>query len=171
MKDRVREALFSILGPKIEGKYAVDLFAGTGALGLEAVSRGASGALFLESHRPTAALLRQNILQLGVQDCCQVLIADTFIWFRRGPDLPSTPWLVFCSPPYEFYRTRRKEMLELIGGLLQRAPPESLLVVEADGRFDPQLLPDPDQWDIRYYRPTVLAIWHKSHTSEAGVET
>ncbi|MCS7304848.1 MAG: RsmD family RNA methyltransferase [Thermoguttaceae bacterium] len=161
MKDRVREALFSILGQRIEGKYVLDLFAGTGALGLEAMSRGASGALFLEYHRPTAALLRENITLLGLQECCQVLPVDTFIWFRRRPDLPSTPWLVFCSPPYEFYQTRQKEMLELIGGLLHQAPPESLFVVEADSRFDFRLLPHPDQWDIRHYRPAVLAIYQK----------
>ena len=54
MKDRVREALFNLLGNAVEGKIAIDLFAGTGALGLEALSRGASRAVFIERHRPTA---------------------------------------------------------------------------------------------------------------------
>jgi|YNPBryunderm2012_1023409.scaffolds.fasta_scaffold01057_2 16S rRNA (guanine966-N2)-methyltransferase len=161
MKDRVREALFSILGQRIEGKYVLDLFAGTGALGLEAISRGASAALFLEYHRPTAARLRENIARLGLEQCCQVLPVDTLIWFRRGPVLPTTPWAVFCSPPYDFYQTRQKDMLELIGGLIQQAPAESLFVVEADARLDLRLLPHPDQWDIRQYRPTVLAIYQK----------
>ncbi len=161
MKDRVREALFSILGQRIEGKYGIDLFAGTGALGLEALSRGASYALFLEHHRPTAGLLRDNIAMLGVQDRSQVLPVDTFVWFRRGPNLPETPWVVFCSPPYEFYQTRQEEMVRLIGGLVEAAPSESLLVVEADTRFDFGLLPNPQGWDIRPYRPAVLGIYQK----------
>jgi len=164
MKDRVREALFSILGLRIEGKYVLDLFAGTGALGLEAISRGASAALFLEYHRPTAARLRENIAQLGLEDCCQVLPVDTLIWFRRGPVLPATAWAVFCSPPYDLYQTRQKDMLELIGGLIRQAPSESLFVVEADARFDLRLLPDAEQWDIRQYRPAVLAIYQKPVT-------
>jgi len=162
MKDRVREALFSILGQRIEGKWVVDLFAGTGALGLEALSRGAVGALFLEHHRPTAALLRENIVLLGVSDRCQVLPVDTFTWFRRRPDLPKTPWAVFCSPPYDVYQTRQKDMLLLIGGLTTQSPQESLFIVEADHRFDLALLPESGQWDIRHYRPAVLAIYQKS---------
>lgn len=161
MKDRVREALFSILGDRIQDKYVLDLFAGTGALGLEAISRGASGALFLEYHRPTATLLRENIRLLKVEDRCQVLPVDTFIWFRRRPGLPRIPWIVFCSPPYEFYQTRQAQMLELIGGLMDQAPGESIFIVEADTRFDLRQLPYPEQWHIRHYRPTVLAIYYK----------
>src|SRR5437868_14777408 len=57
MKDRVREAVFNLLGPQIAGSHAIDLFAGTGALGLEAISRGASKATFIERHLPTAKLI------------------------------------------------------------------------------------------------------------------
>src|SRR5262249_42961688 len=56
MKDRVREALFNLIGPNVRGMHAIDLFAGTGALGLEAISRGAAGATFIERHYPTAEL-------------------------------------------------------------------------------------------------------------------
>src|SRR5687768_13415002 len=55
MKDRVREAVFNLIGPRVVGKRAIDLFAGTGAIGLEALSRGASHAVLLERHFPTAA--------------------------------------------------------------------------------------------------------------------
>lgn len=162
MKDRVREALFSILGQRVEDKWVVDLFAGTGALGLEALSRGACNALFLERHRPTAALLQENIAMLGVQERAKVLPVDTFVWFRRGPESPkNTPWLVFCSPPYDFYQTRQKDMLLLIGGLIDQAPTESVFVVEADHRLDVRLLPHPAQWDIRHYPPAVVGIFQK----------
>ena len=67
MKDRVREAIFNLIGPAIRGKHAMDLFAGTGALGLEALSRGADRATFIEQHFPTAKIIRQNIAALGVE--------------------------------------------------------------------------------------------------------
>src|SRR4029453_14397542 len=60
MKDRVREAVFNLLGPGVQGAHALDLFAGTGALGLEAISRGAARATFLERHLPTCRLIEQN---------------------------------------------------------------------------------------------------------------
>ena len=60
MKDRVRQALFNRLGPDVEGTLAVDLFAGTGALGLEALSRGATRAILIEQHRPTARDLQRR---------------------------------------------------------------------------------------------------------------
>jgi 16S rRNA (guanine966-N2)-methyltransferase len=161
MKDRVREAVFNLLGPQVVGTHAVDLFAGTGALGLEALSRGAGRATFVEQHFPTAEILRQNITMLGVESICRVETGNTFAWFRRGPELGSEPWMIFSSPPYDFYVTRAEEMLELIGGLVTSAPPGSLFAVEADNRFDFGRLPDPDRWDVRQYAPAVVGIWEK----------
>jgi 16S rRNA (guanine966-N2)-methyltransferase len=66
MKDRVREALFNLLGRAVKDKIAIDLFAGTGALALEALSRGASRAIAIEMHRPTARLIWQNAASLGI---------------------------------------------------------------------------------------------------------
>src|SRR5687767_11185885 len=64
MKDRVREAVFNLVGPDVKEKLAIDLFAGTGALGLEALSRGAAEAVLLERHFPTAAVIGQNAVTL-----------------------------------------------------------------------------------------------------------
>lgn len=66
--DRVREALFNILGPAIEGAVFVDVCAGTGAVGIEALSRGAAEAIFIEQHAPAVALIRQNLRSLGLQE-------------------------------------------------------------------------------------------------------
>jgi 16S rRNA (guanine966-N2)-methyltransferase len=161
MKDRVREAVFNLLGPAVKGKHALDLFAGTGALGLEALSRGAMRATFLEQHYPTADVLRRNIATLEVEKVCSVVTGNTFIWLRRGPELGPEPWIVFCSPPYDFYVERLDEMLPLIGTLLELAPPQSMFVVESDERFQPERLPNPPAWDVRRYLPAVIAIAHK----------
>ena len=158
MKDRVREAVFNLVGPEVAGKHAVDLFAGTGALGLEALSRGAASATFVEQHFPTARIIRQNASDLAVEDVCTVLPANTLLWSKRLPSLPPIPWVVFCSPPYDFYLERSAEMLALVSALLHAAPPCSLFVVEADERFDFAQLPQADQWDVRIYSPAVVAV-------------
>ncbi len=183
MKDRVRESVFNLVGPAIAGTQALDLFAGTGALGLEAVSRGATSAILIERHYPTSQLIKQNAQALGIEEKCAVIFGDAFLWGRkqtsavssvatlqsqiRNPkseitDLKaSTRWLVFCSPPYEFYVSRLPEMLELIGSLWSAAPVDSLLVVEADERFDYGLLPEPPLWDVRTYLPARIGLAQK----------
>ena len=171
MKERVREAAFNLVGPSIKGSLVIDLFAGTGALGLEALSRGAAEAIFIERHRPTAKTLQDNIKLLGVDDRSQVIQSDTFFWARDIPNLlrerassgspPEQPWAVFCSPPYALFHDRNADMLKLIDACLEHAPPESSITVEADGEFDFQTLPEPQQWDVRTYPPAVLGIWRK----------
>ena len=158
MKDRVREALFNLLGPQVRGQHAVDLFAGTGALGLEAISRGASGATFVERHYPTAGLIQRNIDALDLSAVCRLDSANTFHWGRTEFDLPDTPWLILCSPPYDYYVERQDEILDLIGTFVDRAPVGSQIAVEADRRFDMELLPRSTLWKVRAYPPAVLAI-------------
>lgn len=162
MKDRVREAVFNLLGPSVAGKHAVDLFAGTGALGLEAISRGAAKATLIEQHYPTARLLQQNIAALGVQDRAEVVTGNVFVralWHHRLS--LSAPWLVFSSPPYAFYVERKQQMLDLLHHLAEAAPAASLFVVESDERFDFTFLPDPRSWHIRSYPPAVIGIYSK----------
>ncbi len=159
MKDRLREAVFNLIGPSVVGSAAIDLFAGTGALGFEALSRGAQRAVFVERHIPTAALIRRNAANLGL-DASRHNVAggSAFLW-QPGAELPSNiPWIVFCSPPWEFFHTRTAEMLHLIARLADHCPPGSVMVVEADDRFDMALLPQPRRWDIRPYPPAVIAL-------------
>ncbi len=165
MKDRLREAIFNLLGPAIREKHAIDLFAGTGALGLEALSRGAASATLIEQHFPTADVIRRNVATLGGADVAEIVTANVFVWWRRHGDLGTTPWVVFCSPPYDFYVDRTDEMLELIGGLRESAPGGSMFVVEADRRFDFGLFGDADAWDIRTYPPATVGIYVKPAAS------
>jgi 16S rRNA (guanine966-N2)-methyltransferase len=171
------------LGP-IKGHHAIDLFAGTGALGLEALSRGAAKATFLERHLPTAKLIERNIEALKIGPAADVVFADAFHWsagFRPEagrlskpattsgsmPQLPLTehsdhmPLTVFCSPPFDFYVERREQMLELIGRWVKLAPAESQIVVEADERFEMGSLPEAESWDVREYLPAVVAVLRK----------
>ncbi len=163
MKDRVREALFNLIGPDVKGKHAIDLFAGTGALGFEAISRGAARATLIERHFPSAALIRQNMADLAVESQCQVFAADAFLWLRQqqasNPDLlADQPWLVLCSPPFDFFVDRMPEMHRLLADLKRAAPANSLMAVESDQRFDFTTLQDLGDWDVRSYPPALLGI-------------
>ena len=182
MKHRVREAIFNLIGTEIKGQYAIDLFAGTGALGLEAISRGAVGATFIERHIPTARVIEENIASLGVEDACEVLATSAFLWGKRdlananqpccnaahGNPQSDLPWLVFCSPPFAFYVDRQDDMLALVSAVLKHAPPASIVVVEADERFDFNMLPGgavgdkrDAGWQVRKYSPAVVGVWRK----------
>jgi len=96
--ERLREAWFSILGAQLAGARVLDLFAGSGALGLEALSRGASHADFVERHRPSLDALRANIAALGVGAQCTVHRADALPF--TATLTPGTYDVVFADPPY-----------------------------------------------------------------------
>jgi len=169
MKERVREAVFNLVGPSIKGKLTIDLFGGTGAIGLESLSRGAEKALFIERNFPTARVIKENIATLKLGERCVVETSDTFFYFRPHGDWvtqvqaisPDAPWAMFCCPPYSLYQTRREDMIDLISRLMEAAPAESSFLVECDENFDHQQLPSTLDWDIRTYRPAVVALCRK----------
>jgi 16S rRNA (guanine966-N2)-methyltransferase len=157
MKDRVREALFDLLGTGVRESLVLDLFAGTGALGLEALSRGAARAVFTERHFPTADAIRRSARDLGVAERCEVRPGDVFMWTKRLPDLPpEAPWLTFVSPPWSMFQDRRDDLMALVATLLAAAPAGSVMVVEGDGSFDPSALPNAAAWEHRPVLPAVL---------------
>lgn len=171
MKERVRESLFNLVSTECQGKHAIDLFAGTGALGLEALSRGATSVSFIEKHIPTARVVEENIAALGVEGQSELLMTSAFLWGKRDLPQPESlprdlPWLVFCSPPYAFFVEREDEMLGLITAILEHCPAGSILLVEADERFDFERLPGGTRqekrgpgWDVRTYPPAVVGVW------------
>lgn len=125
--DRVKQSLFDILAPRIEGAIVYDLFAGTGSLGLESISRGAKEAIFFEADRSALARLNQNILSLRVAEQSRIISGDLFRWFDRATSRPGEVSadqrvqsraagpadLVFLDPPYRFLTDRPDELLQL----------------------------------------------------------
>jgi len=167
MKHRVREAIFNLISTESTGRHAIDLFSGTGALGLEALSRGATSATFIEKHVPSAHVVQENIAELGIADRVTLRITSAFLWSKRDLDSADDgpprdlPWLVFCSPPYSFYVEREEETLELIRRLAAAAPAGSTLVIESDERFNFDVLTAGSEleWDVREYPPARVGIW------------
>ena len=102
--DRLRETLFNVLGSAVQGARFIDLFAGTGAVGIEALSRGASEVVFVENHRPAAALIRRNLESLDLRSGASVLAMDAVSGLEklaRHHAPPDPPFhLAFLDPPY-----------------------------------------------------------------------
>jgi 16S rRNA (guanine966-N2)-methyltransferase len=127
--DRLREALFNILvhayGDPVAGARVLDLFAGTGALGIEALSRGAAFALFVDDGAEARALLRENVAALGLGGVSRVFRRDAT---RLGPVHPLEPFsLVFLDPPYGQGLAEQALASARAGGWLR---PDALVVVE-----------------------------------------
>ncbi len=148
--DRVREALFSILG-SVEGLRVLDLFAGSGALGIEALSRGAAEAVFVESDARAAATVRRNLETLGLDG--RVHSRDALEWLGSAAHDGDTYDLVFVDPPYSSAPRTAARLSELLPAVLADT---SLTVTESDKR-SPLELPMP-LIDERIYGDTRIAI-------------
>ena len=122
--DRLREALFNVLTPRISGVVFADLYAGTGAVGIEALSRGASRAIFVESDRVAVNVIRENLRSLGLEARAQVREGRTLqILKKMEADI------VFLDPPYALAK-EYPLALDLLG-----ARPPALVVVQHDVRL------------------------------------
>ncbi len=162
MKDRVREAVFNLLGTSVIGARVIDLFAGTGAMAIESISRNAASAICIERHYPTVKLIERGAGELGIAERISAVFGDAFFWTKSFVLADSVPLIVFCCPPYDFYVDRNAEMLALIERWVNLCPPQSMVVVEADERFDFGTLPHAETWDVRTYPPAFVGIWeHK----------
>ena len=98
-QDRVKEALFSMLGAELPGARFLDLFAGAGSVGLDALSRGAACAVFVERDRRHAAAIKANAALLRAGDRCEIVCADAFSWVSREGHSRGFS-IVFADPPY-----------------------------------------------------------------------
>ena len=125
--DRLRETLFDILAPVISGAEFVDAYAGTGAVGIEALSRGAARAYFLERGRAAIEAIRENIASLGLEGRASIIAGPVVRNLARVP-----PSIVFLDPPYDVER-EYAAALHVLG----ESPPE-IAIVQHSVRFEPE---------------------------------
>jgi len=153
--DRVREALFSILADRVAGAGVLDLFAGTGSLGLEALSRGSSWAVFVDRKPAAIKCIRQNVELCGFTDRAKVVSAPVVPYIRtKGP--PDGVGLVFVDPPYF-----SDEGTNTLMAISKRAKSlsECLVVYEHSPGNPPDKVPDQMEiQDSRTYGDTALTF-------------
>ena len=168
--DLVRESLFNILGELVVDRDVVDLFAGTGALGLEALSRGARQAIFLERDRDNVSLIRRNIATLRYQDRTQVRHGDAYRWARSFQPLDDRPIVVFLDPPYREYEIHARYLNQMFARIVEKLPPGSVVALESGRILDGRILPEFETWDIRRYGSTQVALKVVSEPEEGSAD-
>jgi 16S rRNA (guanine(966)-N(2))-methyltransferase RsmD len=133
--DRLRETLFNVLALQVEDSVWLDLYAGTGAVGIEALSRGARTVYFVESSRKAAAVIRQNLRALQIEEGYEVLERDVKQGLRLLDSQAVSCDVCFLDPPYRM----QQAYAEVLGFLGQSRllKPSSVVVAEHDKRFDP----------------------------------
>lgn len=149
----MRESLFNLLGETCEGANVLDLFAGTGALGIEALSRGAKRATFVENERNALSILRENLAALDLSGSSTIVAADALHSFAPGAQFD----LVFLDPPYGM-ETARAAL-----GLAARCVAQPGVIALESNAKEPEL--DPPSgftvWKSRRYGGTRITLYRK----------
>jgi 16S rRNA (guanine(966)-N(2))-methyltransferase RsmD len=158
---RVREALFSILGNAVPGRLFVDVFAGTGVNALEALSRGASAALIVERDFRQAQEIDRHLRDFGLADQANVARADAYRWAPHWQPPAGEPVNVFVSPPFADLQRRPEEFLALVATLRDRVPDGSVLVIQSEVNSPLEGAPALEGWEQRRYGRNVLLLWVK----------
>ena len=156
----VREALFSILGNAVPGRPFFDVFAGTGIVGLEALSRGAASTTFVERDFRLIAELERHLQTFDVADRAAIQRADVYRWAERW-EAPGEPVTLFLSPPFADLERRADEFVRLVTELQRKPAPGSVLVVQGEESTALDGLPARAQWEDRRYGRNHLLFWVK----------
>lgn len=158
--DKVKESVFSVIQFDIEGRRVLDLFAGTGQLGIEALSRGADSAVFVDSRREAVQLIRENLALCQLEDKAQVRMGDALAYLKSGEKFD----LIFLDPPYA--ATLLDEALKGIMAF-DICRPHGIIVAEsaADKVLPPVLPPYRLHREYRYGKIKVT-VYHRDGNEE-----
>ena len=164
--DRAREAVFNLIGP-VDGASVLDLFAGSGAMGLEALSRGAAGAVFVENDREACRTIDRNLDKLRFtgarviqQDALRALAAEVAAGHRYD--------LVLVDPPYEMFSSLQNRLSTYLPAVLSD---DGLVVVETGAKHEPELPLPLIKRTSRRYGSVRITLFHHVPGSGAPVQT
>ncbi|MFH1305470.1 MAG: 16S rRNA (guanine(966)-N(2))-methyltransferase RsmD [Candidatus Omnitrophota bacterium] len=166
-KDRIREAVFNMIAAELPGARVLDLFAGSGAYGLEALSRGAKEAVFAEKNPLCADTIKKNIQSLKLDDCAEVLSGDAFAAIISFGEKKEKFDLVFSDPPYAAGMTKKVLLMIYQYDILN---PTGLLILEhtrSEGL--PELTRGVSVIKQRTYGDISISIFMKRHGKKSGL--
>jgi len=164
----VREAFFSILGNAVPGRVFADLFSGTGVVGLEALSRGATQTLFVERDFRQAQDIEKHIKSFEVGRKAKLFRTDVYRWASAW--MPTKePVNVFLSPPFADLDGRSQDLLDALAALQERVAEDSVIVLQGERGAAIEKAPEMAGWECRKYGRNTLMLWQKG--AEAGAFT
>ncbi len=156
VQDKVKQALFNIIGPDIEGARFLDLFAGTGSVGIEALSRGAAAAVFLDTHPAAVRTIEANLARTGLRDRAQVLRREALAYLRQ--ERPEPFDYVYVAPPQ--YQGLWREAVLLLDRRPEVLHPDAWVIAQMHPREYQELaLARLEVFDRRRYGNTLLAFY------------
>lgn len=153
MSERIRNAMFNSLGDSVKGARVLDAFAGSGAVGIEAISRGADSITFIEKDRVAQRVIAENIATLGIADDAKLIKASVSSWMDTYDGEPFD--LIFVDPPY--HDPQFSTAMRLIGLL----KPGALMVLSRPGRSESPTKPGVVVVDNRSYGDAALTYFRK----------
>ena len=160
VRDLVKESLFNILGEWVRGSRWLDLFAGTGSVGIEALSRGAAYCLFLDKSRVAVKTIRENLEITRLQQSADVRRADSFEFLRGDPRAEDRFEVIYIAPPQ--YKGLWRRALELIDRQPDWLYPDGLAVVQIDpDEYEDIELRHLIEYDRRTYGKTLLCFYER----------
>lgn len=156
----VREALFSILGNAIPDRLFVDIFAGTGVVGLEALSRGASATYFIERDVRLAGAIEKHLRAFALVKHARVYRTDAYRWIAAW-QAPPEPVNVFLSPPFADLHEHPDLLLQALARLQATVADDSVIVLQSEKGVPLEEHSEMLAWEQRAYGRNVLMIWQK----------
>ncbi len=164
--DKVKEALFSMIGPYFEGGMVLDLFAGTGGLGIEALSRGMDKAIFIDMDPKAIDTIRYNVKTASVENQAEIYRNDAKRALKALEKRGSKFDLVFMDPPYRF--TDADQLLATMIDL-QMLTPASIIVIEHDSAHQyPETIQSFTSWKQAKYGDTTLSIYRTAEEPDSS---
>lgn len=164
--DRVKQSLFDIITPRIDGARVYDLFAGTGSMGLECLSRGAAHASFFEADRGALDRLKRNIGALNVESRSQVIAGDLFKWFAANRPAQRAN-LIFLDPPYRHLQEHPERLVKLAESIAENhLAGDGWVIFRHDVRDELELAPL-KVVDRREYGGMVLEFYYAMASARA----
>jgi len=169
--DMIRQAVFNLLGATIKGTTFYDVFAGTGIVGIEALSRGARRAIFVELDGQYVKLLRRNLELARFGAEASVRAGDAFVWGKHfAPEEGAN--IVFLGPPYPLVTEQKKRIFKLISQITANLDDDDWLIVQIPSTMKNEELPDFEHWvRLRKYGKTTIGIWNRNGSAGSPIWT
>ncbi len=163
----VREALFSILGNAIPNRLFVDIFAGTGVVGMEALSRGAKSAYFIERDFTLADGVLAHLKKFDLMSKSKLFRTDSYRWVSSFK-APLEPINIFFSPPFIDLKNRPEVLMDAVLQLQEKVAVESVIVLQSERGSPLDERKELASWEQRAYGRNVLFLWQREEPEEGG---